>query len=170
LDIAGDNLLNVSVDQGAVNALIRNGGIIRADGGQVLLTAQAANGLVSTVVNNTGVIQAQAISTRNGTIKLMGDMQAGTVDVAGTLDVGAPNGGNGGFIETSAARVNVQDSARIVTASALGAPGHWLIDPQDFVIGSGATDNIDGVTLSNLLKTNSVTIATTTGPDTVALT
>jgi filamentous hemagglutinin family protein len=165
LDVAGDNLLNVKVDQGAVNALVQNGGLLRADGGQVLMTAQAAGSLFSTVVNNTGVIQAQTISTRNGTIKLLADRQDGTVNVGGTLDASAPQGGDGGFIETSAARVNVQADARVTTASALGSTGTWLIDPQDFTIGSGATDNISGVTLSALLVTNSVTIATATGAD-----
>src|SRR4051812_38187753 len=107
LDVAGDGLLNVTVNQGAVNALVSNGGLIRADGGQVLLTVQAAGDLLQTVVNNTGVIQAQTIDTHTGTIKLLGNMEAGTVNVGGTLDASAPNGGNGGFIETSAAHVNI---------------------------------------------------------------
>ena len=66
------------MDQGAVNALVQNGGLIQADGGQVLLTAQAAGDLLHTAVNNTGVIQAQTIENRNGTIRLLGDMQSGT--------------------------------------------------------------------------------------------
>ena len=165
LDVMGGNLLNVTVDQGAVNALVQNGGLIRADGGLVLMTAQAAGNLLSTAVNNTGVIQAQTISSRNGTIKLLGDMQSGTMNVGGTLDASAPNGGDGGFIETSAAYVKIQNNARVTTASALGHTGEWLIDPQDFTIGSGATDNISGATLSALLVTNSVTITTATGPD-----
>lgn len=165
LDVAGDGLLNVTVNEGAVNALVQNGGLIRADGGQVLLSAQAAGNLLQTVVNNTGVIQAQTIENRNGTIKLLGDMQSGTVNVGGTLDASAPSGGDGGFIETSAAHVMVQDSARITTAAAQGLTGTWLIDPQDFTIGGGATDNISGATLSALLVTNSVSISTNTGPD-----
>ncbi len=87
LDVAGDGLLNVTVNQGAVNALVQNGGLIQADGGQVLLTAQAAGSLLQSAVNNTGVIQAQTIENRNGTIRLMGDMQSGTLNVGGTLDV-----------------------------------------------------------------------------------
>ncbi len=46
LDVAGDGLLNVSVDAGAVSALAENGGIIRADGGQVLLSARSASSLL----------------------------------------------------------------------------------------------------------------------------
>jgi filamentous hemagglutinin family protein len=163
LDVAGDGLLNVMVNQGAVNALVQNGGLIRADGGQVLLTAQAAGNLLQSVVNNTGVIQAQTVENRNGTIRLMGDMQSGTVNVGGTLDASAPNGGNGGFIETSAAHVKVQDNARVTTAAPGGLTGTFLIDPQDFNIGIGG--NIRGTTLAALLVTNSVVITTNTGID-----
>lgn len=165
LDVLGDNLLHVSVDRGAVNALVRNGGFIQADGGQVLLTTQAAANLLSTAVNNTGVIQARTLSMQGGTIKLMGDMGNGVVTVAGTLDASAPAGGHGGFIETSAARVRVQPGARVTTAAARGRTGEWLIDPQDFTIGGGATDNISGADLSALLVTNSVVITTAPGPD-----
>lgn len=61
LDMAGDKLLNVTVNQGAVNALIENGGLIQADGGQVLMTTQAAGSLLVNAVNNTGVIRAQTL-------------------------------------------------------------------------------------------------------------
>lgn len=96
LDLAGDGLLNVTVTQGAVNALIQNGGLIQADGGQVLLTTQAAGNLLQSVVNNTGVIQAQSIHNHNGTIKLLGDMKSGTVNVSGTLDVSGTGIGQAG--------------------------------------------------------------------------
>ena len=150
LDVAGDGLLNVAVNQGAVNALVQNGGLIRADGGQVLLTAQAAGNLLQTAVNNTGVIQAQTIENRNGTIRLLGDMQSGTVNVGGTLDASAPNGGNGGFIETSAAHVKIADDVRITTAAPQGLTGNWLIDPEDFTIAASGGD-ITGATLSTNL-------------------
>jgi filamentous hemagglutinin family protein len=160
LDVAGDGLLNVSVSQGAVDALVENGGLIRADGGHVLLTAQAASGLLDTVVNNTGVIEARTIQDRGGSIQLMGDMQSGKVTVDGTLDASAPTGGNGGFIETSAAGVSVRPSARVTTASATGTSGSWLIDPHDFTIGSAPGNDISGSTLGSQLVTTSVNITT----------
>src|ERR1019366_5266998 len=99
LDVAGDGLLNVTVNQGAVNALVRNGGLIQADGGQVLLTAQAAENLLQSAVNNTGVIQAQTVENHNGTIRLLGDRQSGTVNVSGTLDAtGTGAGQTGGSV------------------------------------------------------------------------
>ena len=141
LDVAGDGLLNVTVNQGAVNALVQNGGLIQADGGQVLLTAQSASSLLPSAVNNTGVIQAQTLVTgEDGSIMLMGDMQSGTVNVGGTLDASAPNGGNGGFVETSAAHIKVADGTIISTQSAQGKAGTWLIDPVDFTIASSGGD------------------------------
>ncbi len=162
MDIGGDGLLNLSISQGAVNALVENGGMIRADGGRVLLSAQAAGNLLHTVVNNTGVIQAQTIGNRNGAIFLLGDMQTGTLNVGGTLDASAPSGGNGGFIETSAAHVSIRDGVRVTTAAPQGLMGTWLIDPQDFIIGAGG--NISGATLSALLVNTSINITTMPGP------
>jgi filamentous hemagglutinin family protein len=161
LDLAGDGMLRVSVTQGAVNALVENGGMIQADGGKVLMTTQAAGSLLHTAVNNSGVIQAQTIGSRNGTILLLGDMDSGTMNVGGTLDASAPNGGNGGFIETSAAKVNIQNGVR-TTAAPFGQTGKWLIDPQNFIIGPGG--NISGVTLSGDLVNNNITIVTAPGP------
>ena len=98
LDVAGDGLLNVTVNEGAVNALAENGGLIRADGGLVMMTAQGAGSLIKTAVNNTGVIEARTLENRGGVIRLLGDMQTGAVNVSGTLDASAQNGGDGGFI------------------------------------------------------------------------
>jgi len=162
LDVAGDGLLNIAVNEGAVNALVQNGGLIRADGGQVLLTTQAAGSLLQNAVNNTGVIQAQTLVTgKSGSIKLMGGMSTGTVNVGGTLDASAPNGGNGGFIDTSAAHVKVANNTLVTTQSAQGQTGNWLIDPPDFTVAAGA--DIAGVTLSANLVTTSVTILSSSG-------
>jgi filamentous hemagglutinin family protein len=95
LDVAGDGLLSVTVNRGAVDALVRNGGMIQADGGQVLLTAQAAGNLLPSAVNTTGLIQAQTIENRAGTIRLLGG-ENGTVIVGGTLDVSGTGAGKVG--------------------------------------------------------------------------
>ncbi len=108
IDVAGNGLLNVVVDQGVVNALVKNGGLIRANGGQVVMTAQAAGLLLKTAVNNTGVIEAQSIGTRNGTIQLLADDQSGTVNAGGTLDVsGAGTGQTGGNVTLTGAHVGL---------------------------------------------------------------
>jgi filamentous hemagglutinin family protein len=163
MDVAGDGLLNIAVNEGAVNALVQNGGLIRADGGQVLLTAKSAGSLLQSAVNNTGVIQAQTLVTgENGSIMLMGDMQNGTVNVGGTLDASAPNGGDGGFIETSAAHVKIAAGTIINAGSAQGKAGTWLIDPFDFTIATLGGDLTPGDLATALLAAD-VTISSNDG-------
>jgi len=164
LDVAGDRLLSVHVDEGTVNALVENGGLLQADGGRVIMTAQAASSLMSNAVNNTGVVQARTLENRNGTILLLGGLQNGTMQVGGTLDASAPKGGDGGFIETSAASVNIANDVKVTTASAKGRTGTWLIDPQDFIIGSEDGDNMTGSALSLALGDNDMVITNAPGP------
>ena len=117
----------MQIDQSVLNTLVENGGLIRADGGMVLMNAGAKDALLASVVNNTGVIEAHTVKEHNGTI-ILGGMTAGTVNVSGTLDASAPNGGNGGFIETSAAHVKIADDVKITTAAPEGNVGTWLIE------------------------------------------
>ncbi|MCI3879889.1 GLUG motif-containing protein, partial [Acinetobacter higginsii] len=48
-------------------------------------------------------------------IELGSDLSSGKVNVSGTLDASAPNGGNGGQIKTSAAEVNINSGTNITT-------------------------------------------------------
>ncbi|WP_436153479.1 YDG domain-containing protein [Polaromonas sp. LjRoot131] len=162
LTMQDNQLLKVVVDQSVLNSLAANGGLIVADGGQVLLSAGARDSLLASVVNNSGVIQARTVENRNGTIILLGGMAAGTANVAGTLDASAPNGGNGGFVETSGAQVNIADGARISTAAPAGNSGTWLIDPVDFNIAASG-GNITGATLSANLGAGNVVIQSSSG-------
>lgn len=158
LDLGGP--VKLHVDQAAIDALIVNGGIIKADGGSIYITAKAAGDLSTTVINNTGVIEAQTLATgKNGEIYLLGDMVNDKIVVAGKLDASAPHGGDGGFIETSASKVSVQDSAQITTHSNNGNSGTWLIDPTDYTIASSGGD-ITGATLATNLGSGNVVITT----------
>ncbi|MCW8808930.1 MAG: filamentous hemagglutinin N-terminal domain-containing protein, partial [Rhodanobacter sp.] len=161
LTLAGNSLLRFKVSSSTLNALAQNGGLIRADGGTVILSAQARDALLQTVVNNSGQIHAQTAQNHNGTIELLGG-DSGTVQVAGTLDASAPDGGDGGFIDTSGTHVKVADGSTLSTKSASGANGTWLIDPQDFTIAASGGD-ISGATLSTQLGSGNITIQSTTG-------
>ena len=129
LSLDGDGLLSVVVDEAAVGAQVANGGLIVADGGRVFLTAKAKDALFETVVSHTGTIRARSMAERNGQIVLLGGMDGGTIVVDGTLDASAPDGGDGGFVETSGAHVQVTDRARVTTAAPKGATGVWLSIP-----------------------------------------
>jgi len=94
LDFTGDKLVTFTIDQGAIDAQIANKGLIKADGGLVMLTARAANELTKAVVNNTGIIEAKNLENQNGRILLTGDqiLQSGVVDASGSGQ-GQSNGG-----------------------------------------------------------------------------
>ena len=135
LDFSGDKLLSFTVDTRAAGAIAANSGGILADGGTVIMSTGTKDALLSTVVNNTGVIQARTVNGASGKIILEG----GTVNIGGTLDASAPHGGNGGFIETSGANVNMAQGLRVTTLAPQGKTGTWLVDPEDYTIGAGAT-------------------------------
>jgi len=161
LDLGGP--VKIQVEEAAIDALIEQGGAIKADGGLVYLTARAAGELTSTVINHTGITEAQTLATgESGQIYLMGDMDNGRIEVAGILDASAPNGGDGGFVETSAARVSIADDVKITTKAIEGKTGEWLIDPSDYTVAATGGDTT-GAALSTSLVDNNVTIQTNDG-------
>src|SRR5688572_19468610 len=54
LDMIGDGLVKVVVDEAALNASALNKGTLEANGGTVLMTARSANALLDTVINTEG--------------------------------------------------------------------------------------------------------------------
>jgi len=160
LNLNGDSLLKLTIDEGTLNALVENKGLIKADGGVVHLTTQALDSILDGVVNNTGVIEAQTLNTNEkGEIVLFA--HGGTAEMGGTIDASAPNSGDGGFIETSGNVVNIKLNAKITTKSKTSKTGTWLIDPNDFTIASSG-GNITGAQLSSDLGSNNIEIATAT--------
>ena len=151
LNLVKISRLGVKVNKGTLNALVDNKQLIQADGGTVLLRAEAADTVFGAAVNNSGTVRAQTLAEVNGEILLLADMQSGTTNLSGILDASAPIKGDGGFIETSAATVNIHNSAVITTLAALGNTGNWLIDPADYII-STSGGNITGAALSTNLN------------------
>jgi len=156
VDFMADGLVQIRVDEGALQAEIANNGVLRADGGSVALTATARDSLASAVINNTGIIEARTVENVNGVVRLGG----GEVYVSGTIDVSAPEG-TGGSVQVLGERVALVDSARIDASGAHGG-GEVLIggdyqgkNPEiqnakrtyvgpDAVIDASATQNGDG--------------------------
>jgi filamentous hemagglutinin family protein len=162
LALAGNKLIKFEIRQSALGALARNGGLIQADGGQVILSAGARDSLLASTVNSDGIIEARTVQGQSGHILLLSGMQAGTTQVGGTLDASAPGGGRGGAIETSGANVKVADSAHVTTKAEHGQTGSWLIDPTDFTIAASGGD-MTGAALSTALAAGNVTIQSTSG-------
>ncbi|MBN3787653.1 filamentous hemagglutinin N-terminal domain-containing protein [Burkholderia sp. Ac-20353] len=158
----GNGLLSVQVDGGAVDAQANNGGLLQADGGEVLMTARAAGNLLDAVVNNTGKIEARGLSSRSGKITLDG----GTVKVAGTLDASAAEAGApAGSVTTRGERVDVANDT-VVDTRAGNTAGTWTIEAANAGV-NVAGRSISADTLSRNLGTTNVELANTQGDLTV---
>ncbi|MBN2654578.1 MAG: filamentous hemagglutinin N-terminal domain-containing protein [Nitrospirae bacterium] len=124
LNFSGNSLLGITVEEGALNALIENKNLIQADGGAVLMTARAANELALSAINNEGIVRARTIQEKNGVIVLdSGDN--GLTTISGTLDASSTDS-RGGRIIATGERVLVKSGALLTASGALGG-GEVLI-------------------------------------------
>ncbi|MGP6270638.1 GLUG motif-containing protein [Pseudomonas paraeruginosa] len=164
LNFDGNGLLNLQVNAGAVDALAHNGGLLKADGGQVLMTARSADSLLKTVVSNQGVIEAKTLQNRDGRIVL--DAGNGTLQVAGRQDASASGQGNGGVVENRGAGIEVQLGAKVDTQSAQGRTGTWKVAANALDVASTSAPKVSGVlsdTLANNLQTTNIELTSTQG-------
>ncbi|MGV6958054.1 two-partner secretion domain-containing protein [Pseudomonas chlororaphis] len=156
----GNGLLNLQVNGAAVDALVQNGGLLKADGGQVLMTASSASSLLKNVVSNQGVIEAKTLQNKAGKIVLDGG-DNGIVQVAGRQDASALGGqGNGGVVENRGARVEVQLATQVDTRADKGSTGTWKI-LSDEVSVSKVDNSTRGLVIGGGLNGNSATGGTT---------
>jgi filamentous hemagglutinin family protein len=131
LNLNGNSLVKLTIDQGTMDALVENKGLIKADGGQVYLTTQALNTILDGMVNNTGIIEAQTLGDVTGKVVLYA--HGGTANISGTVDA------SGGFIETSGKALSVANGTTIKAKT-------WLIDPVNVTI-DNSVDAIGGATV-----------------------
>ena len=126
LDLYGDGLMAIDVTGQVVQApngataLVTNTGVIRADGGTIQLTAQAADGVVQTLVNAGGKLRADTVGGRTGSVVLNG--VGGSITVAGQLTAtGTAAGTTGGNIEVdTSGSVTLAPTARINASGPAG--------------------------------------------------
>ncbi|MBV9190563.1 MAG: filamentous hemagglutinin N-terminal domain-containing protein, partial [Betaproteobacteria bacterium] len=153
LDISGDRLLSLAIDEAALNALVENRGAIRADGGMVFLGARSAGDLASTVVNNTGLIQATSVSMHDGVIRLEGG-ERGVVADSGTLDAsGRGAGEHGGTVKVLGDKVSVSSGATIDASGDLG--GGTVLVGGNFH-GSGPEQNAYSTLVAGAIKADAL--------------
>jgi filamentous hemagglutinin family protein len=119
IDLHGDGLVSVAVTEPTtqrprgLDALIEQGGVIRADGGKVIMTAEAAAGVVNSAINLTGLVQARSVAQQGGEVRLTSG--SGAVALSGTVD--ATGAAGGGTIQVAAREVTVH-AAAVLDASA----------------------------------------------------
>ena len=158
IQVLGQQLV---LNNATINASGQNGG------GQILVGGDqhGANASVqnaqTTVVDQFSNIKADAISKGNGGKVIV--WSDNNTHVGGTLSAqGGSSSGNGGFIETSGAMLNITSTANISTSAPKGTTGTWLLDPTDFNIALN-NGNITGDYLGTMLDRNNVVITTNNG-------
>ena len=173
-DTAGK--INFTVDGALAKAKALNSGVLKADGGYLVMTARSAGDVMSTVVNNTGTMEAKTLrQNEKGEILLDGG-DNGIVELNGTLDASGMEAGqsagsikaigaethvedgatlhaigavDGGLIETSGDYLEIGDNVDIDAAGKTGKAGEWLLDPLEVVISNSQPSGSSAVTNGN---------------------
>ena len=159
LNLTGSDVVSMSVDAPTAQALVHSGGIVQADGGQVLISAKAANALLDTVVNVDGIVRARAISNHGGVITLDGG-DSGVVAVTGTLDAsGRGAGQTGGTVKVLGEEVALAQGG---TIDASGDAGGGVVRVGGDWHGAGADGDANAsqvyVSASGKVLADAVTI------------
>lgn len=159
VDMYGDGLYSFAVDGkiakaardqngNAMDSAVENSGRITAQGGKVLLTANAAKDIVTNVVNNRGVIEARAARVEGGTVILDGG-SSGKVHVAGKIDAsGKEAGQKGGSVTVRGEQIEL--AAADIDAS--GAAGGGVVRIGGAYVGQSAWEQAKSVIADELSK------------------
>ncbi len=113
-DFTGNDLITFTVESpvnktvkdlngNTVNDGILNKGIIKNDGGTVLLTGDAVSNVFSSIVNNEGIVEANSLSIKGGKIVIEGN--SGTVVNTGIIDVSSEVRGKKGSISITGDKI-----------------------------------------------------------------
>jgi filamentous hemagglutinin family protein len=184
-------ILSAQAASGLLGGVVKNSGSISAtglvnDGGTIRLSASHKIELAPT--SRISADAAPSSAGNGGRIDIITDLAnaTGITQVDGSISAkGGEQGGDGGFVDTSAARLDIGENTLVTTGAAMGNAGTWLLDPYDITIEgpsgttsgtayadsftAGATSTILASSISASLNAGSnVTISTgTTAANTV---
>lgn len=133
LTFSGSQLVSVSVDASVVNALISNKLLIKTNGGQIIIAANAAGDLMGSTIKNTGVISASSISTAGGKVSLTG----ATVKQNGTV-VANSDTSTGGQVVVTGTDVTLGSQSKTTATGATGG-GQVLVGTTTSSVTSSTT-------------------------------
>ncbi|HIJ62247.1 MAG TPA: filamentous hemagglutinin N-terminal domain-containing protein [Rhodospirillaceae bacterium] len=130
LSFAGNSLVGVALRPATVASLIEAGGIIRAGGGKVLVTAAAANAILGGAINVGGDLEADSLTGKGGQLSLTA---SGPIALTGA-SLSATGMAGGGAITVGDARtaaVTVDRASRLdASATGSGDGGTVRVDSQ----------------------------------------
>jgi filamentous hemagglutinin family protein len=137
LDFTGDGLINFKVTEAVTGTVtdkdgnvledrVSNTGLIRANGGQVRMTAKDAGDAIRHVVNMEGVIEANTVAEEDGWV-ILGGGDSGIVNVSGTITASGDDAGEeGGTVHVLGEKVGLFENA-VVDVSGDAGGGTALI-------------------------------------------
>jgi len=158
---------------------IENSGTLMASGGHILLDSDSLDTALNSAINNSGIINVSSITQDGGSIRLnagsgsitqTGKLHADAINIGngGEIRVIANNAlisqgeisarggllsGNGGFIETSGYE-SIELNTQIFTNANNGKAGHWLIDPDNIIIGDEVGSALTSADIISSLNSN----------------
>jgi filamentous hemagglutinin family protein len=121
LSFSDDSLINFAVSSpGNQHTNIKNTGKLLADGGQILVTANAATGVLNDVIDMSGVAVTNSVRQHNGEIILSGS-DNGIVRVSGRLiAAGKHKHNSGGKVIITGNTIDVDSTAMINVSGSAG--------------------------------------------------
>jgi filamentous hemagglutinin family protein len=167
LDFTGDHLISFTIDAPATNAKIKNTGLLIANGGQIVVSAQTAETTLDNVINMEGIAVARSALQRHGLITLSAN---GNISVSGKMTVsGKRHHATGGTISIMGKNIALTATAYLDASGAAGG-GKILIGSTaktfNVSVAKGATLNVNAITAGNggeisILSGGSTTVAGT---------
>lgn len=136
LDLYGDNLVEIAVEDKALKGLVENNGSVVAEGGTVVMAAQTAKEAVDNVINMNGIVDVSSVTVQGGKIILSGGSK-GVVNVTGKVKA---NGEGGGKVDVTGQNIYVSDAAEVSADGGLfGNGGDVRYIAQNGLIYAGRT-------------------------------
>jgi len=169
INFAENDLVSFVIDaplsaDASSDVAINNTGVLRADGGEVLLTAQSASRMLDQAINMEGIIQAQSVSQKNGVIILSGDENS-KITVSGSLDVSGKNPNTkGGSITVTGNNLYLTSTAQL---DASGDQGGGIIRVGGNYRGQGPLLNANFNTTSQGAKISADAISQGNGGEVI---
>ena len=115
--------VDLLVEPSRVDALVENRKIIKAEGGAVIVSAQAYNELASGVIRNSGEIAATGLASIGGKIVL-----GATTEVANSGKIDASSAvADGGSVRIDANTVKTSGDIRVGSTAASGKAGETIL-------------------------------------------
>ncbi len=168
VDLYGNGLMSLVVEDAALQTAVRNGGVLNAEGGTITMSAKVAGELVNSLVEHTGTVSVASNTNKGGKIAveakkviLSGSITAkSTKNKGGTVSIKAgevlladgninAQGTEGGSITLNAPRL--QTSKDIDASGTVTTGGRIILRGETIVQTASTTMRADGQTAGGFI-------------------